>query len=152
MLRRLVRSYYRLRYFPRLLTELLTRISNEVADLRRYEATELGRMMKAHEERVARIHEEIAAFCDDATHAMMSVAAGIGDLQTRMQTLQQAMQRLDNGSVDAQGRMAALQQSLAQLRAQPAHVPAPDAGSAMALAASNGSGPAAGDDDRLSHA
>ncbi len=122
MLRRLVRSYYRLRYFPRLLTEMLTRISNQVADLHRSrdEADMIGRMMSSHEERVARVHDEIVAFCDDAIRAMMTVSVSIADVDTRMQTLQQGLQRLDNASVDTQGRMAEIQHSLGHAKAQDA--------------------------------
>ena len=125
MLRRLVRSYYRLRYFPRLLTEMLTRISNQVADLHRSsdEADMIGRMMSSHEERVARVHDEIVAFCDDAIRAMMTVSASIADVDTRMQTLQHGLQRLDNASVDTQGRMAEIRQSLEHAKAQAAQDP-----------------------------
>ena len=120
MLRRLVRSYYRLRYFPRLLTEMLTRISNQVADLHRSrdEADLIGRMMGSHEDRLARVHDEIVAFCDDAIRAMMTVSASIADVDTRMHALQHGLQRLDNASVDTQGRMAEIRQSLEHAKAR----------------------------------
>jgi chromosome segregation ATPase len=169
MLRRIVRFYFRLRYFPRLLIERLNAISSAVAGLHRYEADLIARLMAAHEERLARVHEEIAAFCDDATHAMMTVSASIADVDTRLQALQLGLQRLDNGTVEAQGRMAALQQSVQHLHEQAAHIArieamlreqarllpghAPDAtASAAAFTTPNGPGEAVGDDGRLNHA
>ena len=124
MLRRLVRSYYRLRYFPRVLTERLTGISNAVAGLHRYEAELISRLMSAHEERLARVHEEIVAFCDDAIRAMMAISASIAEVDTRLAALQTGLQRLDNGAVDTQGRIAVLQQSLERLHDQAGDEPA----------------------------
>jgi methyl-accepting chemotaxis protein len=155
MLRRIVRSYYRLRYFPRLLVERLNAIANAVAGLHRYEADLIARLMSAHEERLAAVHEEIAAFCDDAIRAMMTVSASIADVDTRLQALQLGLQRLENGTLDAQGRMAALQQSVQHLQDQVRllHTHAPDAASsAAAFTTPNGPGEAVGDDGRLNHA
>ncbi len=111
MLRRLVRSYFRLRYFPRHIFAAFTGLSDAIADLHRHEQEVIERLMSAHEERLARIHEEIAGFCDDAIRAMMAESASIASIDTRIQALQHGLQRLESGTIDAQGRLAALQKS-----------------------------------------
>ncbi len=112
MLRRFIRFYYRLRYFPRHIFEALTGISNAIAGLHRHEQVVIDRLLSVHEERLTRVHEEIAAFCDDAIRAMMAASASIAGIDTRIQALQHGLQRLENGTTDAQGRLAALQQAL----------------------------------------
>ena len=153
MLRRLVRSYYRLRYFPRLLTQMLTGISNAVAELHRYDARMIAGLMSAHEERVAGIHEEMVAFCDDAIRAMMTVSASIADIDTRLQALQHGLQRLDNGATEAQGRVAALQQSVQHLHDRARREQGESATHAPAASATpDGPGQPMGDDGRLGRA
>ena len=126
MLRRLVRSYYRARYFHRVLigmlngiierltgiTERIAGVSTAVAGLHSYEAEVISQLITSHEENLARVQSEFVAFCDDAIRAMMTVSASIADIDTRIMAVQHGLQRLDNGTIDTQGRVAALQDSL----------------------------------------
>lgn len=201
MLRRLVRSYYRLRYFPRLIAERLISLSQSMADLKRdeaerytglsramadlhrdeadrfravldavaglhrYEAEVIARLISAHEERLATMHEEITGFCDDAIRAMLAISARIGEADTRIAALQNGFQRLDNGIVDVQSRLAALQHALHQdqdgarsdvtdraERVETLAVERPRFGAAPPTDSTNDPDQAAVDEGRLSHA
>ena len=119
MLRRLVRSYYRLRYFPRHLFEALAGISNAIAGLHRQEHEAVQRFMSDHQERLSRIQEEITSFCDDAIRAIVTEQASIASINTRLQALQLGLQRVENGTVDVQGRLAALHKLVQPAENQP---------------------------------
>ena len=84
MLKRFVRAYYRVRYFPRLITEMLSGVASTQARFRE-EAT--GLLTGLHQQQAERyrrsassldnIHAEITSFCDDATRSMMACQAAI---------------------------------------------------------------------------
>ncbi len=102
MLRRLVRSYYRLRYFPRLLVQMLSEILAELKAVRTTsnEGTALDNM-----------HQELSSFCDDSVRYMMRSTAEAADQATRLVALQSAVVRTEESisSTGAQCRDAVQQ-------------------------------------------
>jgi hypothetical protein len=105
MLRELVRSYYRIRYFPRLLVQMLNGITSEIATIRHQDPPKFdgGPMLD-------NLQHELSSFCDDMTRFMIASRSSAAEHAARLSALHPD---LDTILLETQG----LQTQAAALRA-----------------------------------
>ena len=89
-MKRFVRSYYRLRYFPRLLTQMIEGGTARQTDgLRRVQESQ-----HRAELRLADVHAEISLLCDDATRAMLASRTDVTELARRLEATQREVSQV----------------------------------------------------------
>ena len=117
MMRRLIRAFYRVRYFPRLLIELLNRISGDIAQLRVAHQADYRRGSATLRD----IHAEIGSFCDDVTRVLLEHKRQSSGTTHQVAEIQQNIARLAAAITEVRplllGELAILRQDAAAARA-----------------------------------
>lgn len=111
MLRKIVRSYYKLRYMPRNLFVTLAGIMGEVVVIRRH-LVELGRP-----DRALGTETEIASFCDDATRLLMDLSTKLAASTARAEGLERALSRSGERLSRMEGALSGLHAAVSSLDA-----------------------------------
>lgn len=99
MLKRLVRAYFRLRYFPRTLVGMLQNISVAISDLHAQRQTSYLRSASSLEN----VHAETAAFFDEATRQMMGVNVKLNALAAQTEAVRLAVRQVQDEAASPAG-------------------------------------------------
>ncbi len=114
MLRRLIRGYYSLRYFPRRLFAVLHQLSVQMTALEQGRA----RALQQGSATLADIEAGIGAFCDDATRAMLGLDRSIAAASARMSQVHGLLMRADAATHQSGGMLNEVKRTIDEVRAQ----------------------------------
>ena len=114
MLRRLIRGYYSLRYFPRRLFAVLHQLSVQMTALEQGRA----RALQQGSATLADIEAGIGAFCDDATRAMLGLDRSIAAASARMSQVHGLLMRADAATHQSGGMLDEVKRTVDEVRAQ----------------------------------